>query len=204
MTHLRMMHHLHMWYITHRWMCDVHSYLMNVSHSYVTHHTFIRRSYANTWVSHLTCWHMTYGYDTSAYHLRMGWLRSVGSIKLQVSFAEYCLFYRSILQKRPIILSILLSSATPYDTLPDVSLRVNMWDDSFMCVRWLIHMWHASFIRVIWLIHMCDVTHSYVWHDSFIRAMSLIHACDVTHSYAWHDSFIRVTWLSHTCDMTHS
>ena len=31
----------------------------------------------------------------------MGWLRSVGSIKYKVSFAEYCLFYRAILQKRP-------------------------------------------------------------------------------------------------------
>ena len=33
----------------------------------------------------------------------MGWLRSVGSIKLWVSFAEYRLFYRALLQKRPII-----------------------------------------------------------------------------------------------------
>jgi len=33
----------------------------------------------------------------------MGWLRSVGSIKLQVSFAEYCLFYRALLQKRLMI-----------------------------------------------------------------------------------------------------
>ena len=31
----------------------------------------------------------------------MGWLRSVGSIKLYVSFAEYRLFYRALLQKRP-------------------------------------------------------------------------------------------------------
>ena len=31
-----------------------------------------------------------------------------------VSFAEYRLFYRSLLQKRPIILSILLTVATPY------------------------------------------------------------------------------------------
>jgi len=43
----------------------------------------------------------------------MGWLRSVGSIKLLVSFAEYCLFCRALLQKRPIILSILLTKATP-------------------------------------------------------------------------------------------
>jgi len=33
----------------------------------------------------------------------MGWLRLVGSSKLQVSSAEYRLFYRDFLQKRPII-----------------------------------------------------------------------------------------------------
>jgi len=45
----------------------------------------------------------------------MGWLRLVGSIKLQVSFAEYCLFFRALLQKRPMILSILLTKATTYE-----------------------------------------------------------------------------------------
>ena len=29
----------------------------------------------------------------------MGWLRLVGSIKLLVSFAGYCLFYRALLQE---------------------------------------------------------------------------------------------------------
>jgi len=44
----------------------------------------------------------------------MGRLRLVGSLKLQVSFAEYCLFHRAILQKRPIILRNLLIEATSY------------------------------------------------------------------------------------------
>jgi len=44
----------------------------------------------------------------------MGWLRLVGSLKLQASFAEYCLFYRALLQKRPIILRSLLIIDTPY------------------------------------------------------------------------------------------
>ena len=43
----------------------------------------------------------------------MGWLRLVGSIKLYVSFAEYSLFHMSLLQKIPIILSILPIEATP-------------------------------------------------------------------------------------------
>ena len=44
----------------------------------------------------------------------MGWRRSVGSIKSRVSFAEYRLFYRALLQKRRVILSILLREATLY------------------------------------------------------------------------------------------
>ena len=43
----------------------------------------------------------------------MGWLRLVGSLKLQVSFTEYRLFYRALLQKRPVILRSLLIVATP-------------------------------------------------------------------------------------------
>jgi len=43
----------------------------------------------------------------------MGWLRLVGFFNLQVSFAEYRLFNRAILQKRPVILRCLLIEATP-------------------------------------------------------------------------------------------
>ena len=47
-------------------------------------------------------------------YIHMGWLRLVGSIKVYVSFVEYSLFYRALLQKGPIILSILLIKAAPY------------------------------------------------------------------------------------------
>jgi len=43
----------------------------------------------------------------------MGWLRLVGSLKVQVSFAEYSFFHRDLLQKRPEILRSLLIVATP-------------------------------------------------------------------------------------------
>ena len=45
----------------------------------------------------------------------IGWLRLVGSLKLWVSFAENCLFYRALLQKRPLILRSLLVIATLYN-----------------------------------------------------------------------------------------
>ena len=48
----------------------------------------------------------------------MRWLRLVGSLKLQVSFAEYRLFYTAFLQRRPIILRSLLVIATPYPHHP--------------------------------------------------------------------------------------
>jgi len=44
----------------------------------------------------------------------MGWLRFVGSLKIYVFFAEYPLFYRALLQKRPMVLRSLLVEATPY------------------------------------------------------------------------------------------
>ena len=47
----------------------------------------------------------------------MGWLWLVGSIKLYVSFAKETYKRADILQKRPIILSILLTVATPYHVL---------------------------------------------------------------------------------------
>jgi len=46
-------------------------------------------------------------------YVTIGWLRLVGSIQIYVSFAEYSLFYRAPLQKKPIILSMLLTEAIP-------------------------------------------------------------------------------------------
>jgi len=54
--------------------------------------------------------------------------------------------------------------------------------------------YNDSLICVIWLIHVCDMTHSYVWYDSSMCVIWLIHMCDMTHSYVWHVSSI--------CDVT--
>ena len=57
---------------------------------------------------------------------RMGWLRLVGSLKLQASFAEYGLFDRALLQKRPMILRSLLIVATPYETSTSPKSRASV------------------------------------------------------------------------------
>jgi len=43
----------------------------------------------------------------------LGWLRFVGSLKSWAFFAEYSIFCRAFLQKRPVILRSLLIVATP-------------------------------------------------------------------------------------------
>ena len=63
----------------------------------------------------------------------MEWLRLVGSLKLYVSFAEYRLFYRALLQKRPIILRSLLIVATPY--------HVYAWVVSRLWTSNVTHQW---------------------------------------------------------------
>ena len=76
----------------------------------------------------------------------MGWLRLVGSLKLQVSFAEYRLFYRAPLQKRPIILRSLLIVATPYPfslaLWACVYVRQGDTVDVYMCVS------ECTFMRI--------------------------------------------------------
>jgi len=47
-------------------------------------------------------------------YIFMGWLRLIGSLQVQVSFAEYRLFYRALLPKRPALFRSLLIVAPPY------------------------------------------------------------------------------------------
>ena len=59
--------------------------------------------------------------------LTIGWLRLVSSFKLQVSFAEYTLFYRALLQKRPVIWRSLLIVATPYIKSRVIHIWMSWW-----------------------------------------------------------------------------
>ena len=75
------------------------------------------------------------------------------------SDAEYSLFDRALLQKRPTILSILLVAATPY------SYRSNDFFFSFAPTRPIVHMIMRvtySLIRVTRLVHMRDMIRCYI------------------------------------------
>jgi len=94
-----------------------------ISHVWTIHgtHITLHCTHINTTRHTYVCVYVCHTYERVASHIctshvtPMGWLRSVGSIKLQVSFPEYRLFYRALLQKRPIISPILLTKAIPYE-----------------------------------------------------------------------------------------
>jgi len=128
----------------------------------------------------------------------MGWLRLVGSSQLYVSFAEYGLFYWSLLQKRPMILRSLRLVATPYLQVSAL-VSQNVSRDIFICVTWLLrlyemthaHAWHDLSVCVTWLMYMFCVTR-------------LLRLYEMTHAHACQDLFVCVTWLIHTSKMAHS
>jgi len=64
--------------------------------------------------------------DARCPYIHMGWLWSVGSIKLQVSFAKEPYKRDDILQKRHKISSILLTVATPY-SISSSSISIHMY-----------------------------------------------------------------------------
>ena len=109
---------------------------------------------------------------------RMGWLRLVGSLELQVSFAEYRLFYRTLLQKRPTIVNFKEPTNRSHPiSLPFCSAEpVCLCDMTHMCG--MVHMCDMT--------HMCDVTHM----------CDMTYICDVTH--------ITICDVTHMCDMTHT
>jgi len=153
---------------------------------------------------------MTHSYVLHNSFICVAWsiyLYGVATMSRRLKFTG--LFYRALLQKRPVIWKSLLTEATPY--VPSrywVTCLIHVCDIPYSylwrdCVMTCSYAWHDSFICVTRLVHTCDMTDLYVWHDWFVCVTCLIHMCDMTHSYVWHDSFICVTWLTHMCDMTH-
>jgi len=80
----------------------------------------------------------------------MGWLRFVGSLKLSVSLAEYSLFYRALLQKRPVILRSLLIIATAYLVFYVCASRDALSCRALLGVYWAV----LRVFRALWRVCM--------------------------------------------------
>jgi len=106
--------------------------------------------------------------------------------------SSLALFYRALLQKRPIMLRSLLSIATPLEQTCKRAKETRCW---ITCATCLIHkrlnsyVWRASCTRGETLKRMCDMPHSQKveiarWHDMSHRrlsqrlaALALLHVC---------------------------
>ena len=98
----------------------------------------------------------------------MGWLRSVGSIKLVVSFAAYRLFYRALLQKRPIILSILLTEATLYVVRYNSVWYVHMCICTNVCVCVYVHLYRCIYMYIYIYIYENIYIYIYIYKNIYI------------------------------------
>jgi len=72
-------------------------------------------------------------YSAVSIQVSMGWLRLVGSLKLQVSFAKESYKRDDILQMRPIILRNLLIISTPYEHL---AMSIDFYEFSTMSIEY--------------------------------------------------------------------
>ena len=143
----------------------------------------------------------------------MGWLRLVGSLKLQVSFVKEPYKRDLYSSKRPIILRRLLIVATPYH-MAHTKTDTTHWYP-YVCVTWhaptnTTH-WYpyacitcvmalvCAVMRETWLIEMetCLV--------EVDEALAVLHICmwDMTHMHIRQDSFVYATWLMCMWDMTY-
>jgi len=122
----------------------------------------------------------------------VGWLRLVGSIQLQVSFAKESYKRDDILQKRHIILSILLTVATPY-CFPNRHMRVYM--DMYTCVYTYVYIytyvrkWEYTWTCTHVYTHTCMYTdiRTYVnmRMDTNTRMYVQIHVCTYIYVCIW-------------------
>jgi len=138
----------------------------------------------------------------------MGWLRLVGSLKLQVSLAKEPYKRDDILQKRPIILRSLLFVATPYADVCVYYLRF-AFVEPVLCTRLARScVCHDSKRAHSCLCHDSRQAYSYVCHDSrqahscAMTLDGLIHICAMTLDGRIHMCVMTLDGLIHMCATT--
>ena len=136
---------------------------------------------------------VTYAWVAS-YSSTMGWLRLVGSLKSQVSFAKEPHKRDYILQKRPVILRSLQIVAAPYAY---VHTHICTYAYGVATISRLLKIIGlfcrtVSFIglfckRDLWFVHICTYMHEsrHKWMSHVIYAWVHMHEFICTCLYAW-------------------
>jgi len=151
-------------------------------------------------MSHLWSRHVTHA----------GWLRSVGSLRSQVSFAKKPCTRDCILQKRPMIVKSLLIVATPYPLYHTYMNHVTHMNESCHTHEWVMsHVWSRHVTHIRYITHMpnrfrqvwCH-TYACIWVMSQ-TGMSLVtyvsHIFHMNVSYHTYESY-HMYESYHTCE----
>jgi len=139
----------------------------------------------------------------------MDWLRLVGSLKLQVSFAKEPYKRDDILQKRLLIWRRLLIVATPYwiKYVWHAAFIISTLIDDTIRMSSMKHVWYAACRSVTWLVYPSRVTRAnalrprrnesyyiYDWVTPYILKAANLGNCDV---------WFNATRDTHECVMAH-
>jgi len=142
-------------------------------------------------VSHTALSHVTHMIQS-----KLRWLRLVGSLKLQVSFAEYRLFYRALLQKRPIILRRLLHVAHTWSS--QSSVTSSLLNESYIISLYQLLMSH--------ILYHCILHYITRLHIYYTTSYHLLYSCVIYYSCIKKTPYIATTLLSakepYICDIS--
>jgi len=143
----------------------------------------------------------------------MGWLRWVGSFKSKVSFAEYPLFHRALLQKRLMILRSLLIAATPFSyVVPTIVSSTHLPTVYILITHSYMSLTHSDALCInivvsfLFMSHTCLTPHNGAYthnsftytHDSFwctciYSIVSLLQGA----SHKWITNVHHITQINH-------
>jgi len=125
-------------------------------------------------------------------HATMGWLRLVGFLKLQVSFAKEPYKRDYILQKRPMILRSLLIVATPYEGF--VSQVSEIYESCHIWMNEACHIWMNEACH-IWMNEACHIWMNEACHIWMNAAghIWMNEACHIWMNEACH------IWMNEAC-----
>jgi len=192
-THMNEVCHTYAWGMSYIWMGHVplmneacHTCAWVMSYIWIGHVTHVNESchtyelgMSHVCMSHIKrmeeSWHMY-----KCVMSRIGWLRLVGSLKSQVSFVEYRLFYGAFWQKRPIILRSLLIVATPYECVA--------------CLNAVMVLAENNQATQIHQICMNEACHTYECVMSRILMSHVTYKNASCHIHEWVTSYLRMPW----------
>jgi len=130
-------------------------------------------------------------YMTACAHIDIGWLRLVGSLKLQVSFAEYSLLYRDFLQKRRTNLRSLLMLRWHVSRYMTACAAIRRDVSEWVHMTCIMHMFIYICLKCNWMSSFDWCCFYYLVRSSLVALLEALCAPRIRH--------VVNEWIDMTC-----